>query len=476
MDYLRVKSDGYGSRNTSVSTKKAVDSFCRYVGDGDIRFDRFDDTLLGEWAARLLYNGYSPATVSFYIKRLSALYSKAVQEGFAIPTDSFSNIQARLNAPEAMRFNGISDRETFHKLQKIVRSDYSANPDRQLAKDMLLFAVYVGGMTFEEIVKYRKDDYKGENRHILDIVDKYARRKNKYLFPLDHSTRNIRQLCRYVKMLLQDLLSAVDIKLSPNAASTAIDIWCMAAMHCGFSASDIEACVAPHTATNVVTAFATASEAEPDKIAGIRSRIVEALTDNSVHWYVMRFRHGVDYDMVMARLKEKNISLEEIYYPMEEILRKVGHRKVFETRPVISWLMFFREHASELDSLYRQIGDLAWGYRRSRDNRSPYAVISPDEIKMYQMAVGTFSSDTELYTEGTLELKPGDRLIVLGGFLGGRPATFESTVNTAGARTIYRILLDGGNYKEWVVDQDPRLVKKISEQQFKELCRRYMED
>lgn len=158
---------------------------------------------------------------------------------------------------------------------------------------------------------------------------------------------------------------------------------------------------------------------------------------------------------------------------MEEIVSKVGRKKVFETRPVISWLIFFREKVTRLDMLFNEIGDLAWGYRYNSDFSSPYAPISDKEIADYQNALGTLSPDTPILSDNEVKLSKGDYLIVLGGAMDGRHGIFISEKRAqdgAGqGRIIYRIKLAGGQNANWIVDRDPRLVKKISADQFMEL-------
>lgn len=480
IDYLRVKSEEYQNQRTVVASRKALDSFIRYIGGCNLGPDDINDSLLSEWAAFLLYDGYSIHTISFYLKRLSALYTLAVREDKATPTQAFAKVQTQLQAIRIDEKNLISGHDTFHKLRKIIRTDYSGIPDKQLAKDMLMLALACGGLTVGELVSYRKDDYRGDDPKILEIVAQYARPKNKYLFPLDHSSKNLTQLSRTVLLLMQTLLSDVGLNFSDTASNTTIDLWSRAAINCGFPMSDIVACIGQRKEVNLLTAFVRPSSIGPDWIGHIREQVFEALVDNPVHWYVMRFRPRVTYEMITARLKEKNITLQDVYYPMEEILRKVGQRKVFESRPVISWLMFFRERVSELNNLYHHIGDLAWGYRRSRDRNSPYAVISNSEIVEYQRAIGAFSLSSEVPAEDDIQLQPGDRLVVIGGFLNGRPATFDSIVerkscngSESSGRTVYRILLDGGKFKDWVVEQDSRLVRKITESQFSQLREQY---
>jgi len=478
VDFFRVKIEETAGVVSKAHMRRAVDALCRFAGGSELDFDSFDDSFLGEFVAHLLFRGYSPKTVSDnIIKRLSSLYSKAVVAHLARRTDAFGRMLAKLDAFHAMYLGAGKD--TFNKIQKIVRADYSRLTNKQLAKDLVLFAVYNGGMAFEQIAYFRKDEYKGDNEHILDIVNRYSRPRNKYLFPLGQIHSTPRQMTRLLEALFNTVLSDAGIKLSPKTTDTALDIWCMTAMTCGIAASEIAACAGPRIGSNVITAFAGPSAVDGQRAAEIRNRVIATLTDNPLRWYAMHFRRNVDYETVMARLKEKGIILADTYYPMEEILHKTGHKKVFESRPVISWLMFFRQRVTELDNMFMQIGDLAWGYRQTRDIKSPYAVISLREIKDYQTALGTFSADTDLFHEGDVQLNPGDRLVVIGGVLNGFPATFDRKVtpgNSKDGKTVYRIILDGGKYRDWVVNQDARMVKKITESHYNELSKLCRED
>ncbi len=458
---------------------RAVDSFCRFVGGAEITFDSFDESLLREWVAHQLFCGYYTKTIAYNISKIAALYNKAVESGLAQPNDAFSRVQAKVSDPSAARFDGRNHKDTFRRLQSIIRADYTSQPRKQLARDMLLFAVYNGGLTFGQIASFKKDDYSGDNGYIIDIVNRYAKPRHKYLFPLNQAHSTARQLTRAMVAMLHDLLSGVGFGLSVIPEYTALDLWCDVAMGCGVSASEIAACIAPRNGANALTAFVKPPELDAERISDIRNRIVTVLTDNPVRWYAMHFRRNVDYGMITQRLKDMGITPVEIYYPMEEIIRKAGHRKVFENRPVISWLLFFREHVAEVNRLYYEIGNLAWGYRQSRDVRSPYASISDKAIRDYQDAIGILNPDTQLLPDEAVEFNEGDRLVVLGGELNGRPAVFlsrkKSPKDGKENKIVYRVRLVGGKNINWIVDRDPRLVRKISEVEFQELDRRFQE-
>lgn len=466
LDFFRLKTEESSSAVSKANMQRALDALSRFVGGAEINFDSFNEDLLGEFVVQLLFSGYTPKTISNnIIKRLSTLYNKAVDAGLAHPTDVFRVYKEKLDKFQQPELSYTSKSEVFTKIQKIIRTDYSANPQLQLGKDILLFAVYSGGLTFEQIAAYRKDDYKGHNSAISEIIARYSKPKTKYLFPLNQAHSTPKQVNQLLHVLLANILNRVQLNLSAIPAYTATDLWCAIALSCDVSASDIASCISVSKAAPAITTFVKPSEINEEEVAQIRGSIIETLTDNPINWYVMHFRPRVNYDMIKDRLKDREIRLVEAYYPMEDVIRKVGSKKVFESRPVISWLLFFRERVTELNKLYHEIGDLAWGYRRTKAINSQYATINRSEIQKYKIAIGDFGQDTRLYPEGTLQLQPGDKLIVLGGLLSGRTGTLESMKKSEadGGRMICRILLDGGHYKDWIADQDIRLVKKINE-------------
>lgn len=471
LDYFRTKINESESSKSALNLRKAVDSFARFICGNDLEFADIGEVLLGEWVSKLLYEGYTVKTVSYYVKLVASLYNKAVKDGLAGANDSFSILQSNLNASKSLRFDGMIDSGSFEKVQAIARMDVSACPDRQLAKDILLFAIYMGGLTFTEISNYTKEDYKGDRAEIQDIISRNSKPRNKYLFPLHQSQTTQAKINRRISTMLSDLFKRVDLNMATVSNDTPRQLWCILAMRSGISASDIAGYVAPYTATSPISAFAVPSNIDESKKESIKVHVTEALSCNPVCWYAMQFRRGVTFEAVKERMDNEGLKVVELFYPMEEITRKIGKKMVTENKPVISGVLFFRQRVTELGKLYARIGDLAWGYRRTRDMRSPYAVISQAEISRYQETIGTFSSSTELRPVGTFPLSEGDRLVIIGGMLSGYPATYigETKTGKETGRTVYRMLLPGDNKCEWIVENDPRLVKKITEAQYRTL-------
>lgn len=475
LEFFRLKCAESGSRVSVGNMTRAINSLRDFAGGVELGFDSFNETFLGEWVARQLFDGYQASTVAYNLSKIAALYNKGVESGLAQPTDAFQRVLNRVKTIEPDIDEGAAHKEVFQKLRAIIRTDFTPRPQLQLAKDILLFAVYNGGLTFEQLAAYKKTDYPGADENILEIVNRYSRPKNKYLFPLNQSHSTAKQLSRRIEVLLNTLFAGSGLTLSRCPSLTALDFWCASAMSCGIAASDIAACLAEEHRENGLTAFVIPSVLEPKRKSEIRTQVVATLTHNPLRWYAMHFRRHVDYEMVTARLREKDIFPAEVYYPMEEIIRKVGHKKIFDNRPVISWLMFFRERVTALNRLYSEIGDLAWGYRQSRDVRSPYAVISDRAVRDYQDAIGTLSPDTQMLPDEAVSFNEGDYLIVLGGAFNGRHATFVSERQTGseaeGKKIVFRVRLAGNHNANWVIDWDPRLVRKITAAQFQELDR-----
>lgn len=456
---------------------RAIESLARFVGGVDVTFDSFDTVFLGEWVSRQFFDGYYANTVAYNISKIAALYNKAVAQELAASNDAFPAILSKIHSVSS-RFDGINHSETAQRLRTICQTDYSANSNMQLAKDMVLFGIFNGGMTLGQIAAFKKDEYAGADIHVKNIVEKYARPKNKYLFPLGQSRSTARQLRQEMEMLVGSLLRSVGIRHSRVPDTILVDLWCDLAMDCGFSATEIAGCISGLRVSNALTFCVPATSVSPEGISRIRTQVTEALTDDPVRWYAMHLRRHTEFKELTDRLSEKGMVPDEIFYPMEEIFRKVGKKKVFESRPVISWLVFYRSRVTRLNKMFHEIGDLAWGYRYLRDVRSPYAVISDREVREYQQAIGTLSPGTRMLADDEVKFEKGDYLVLLGGPMNGRHGVFIAEKKEKGdpsGRVVFRIRLAGGNNVSWEVNWDPRLVKKITEDQFKDIDRQFQE-
>lgn len=471
IEYFRVKSTQTDSRTSIGNMTRAVDSLSRFVGGADLTFSSFDAAFLGEWVAHQFFEGYYANTVAYNISKIAALYNKAVSDGLASPNDNFTSVLSKVGKASS-RFDGIDHLDTARRIRELYRKDYPEGSNLRLARDIVLFGILNGGMTLSRLATYRKDEYTGDDSHVRSIVGRYSKPRNKYLFPLGQGSSTPRKVMQMLEASVGSVLRTVGIRHAKLPDSILLDIWCDIAMDCGFSSSEIAGCIAGQKITNALTFCASPSPVSEERIGQVRAQVTEALTNNPVRWYAMHLRRHVDFTTLTDRLSEKDIVLDEIYYPMEEILRKTGRKKMFESRPVISWLIFYRARVTQLGRMFHEIGDLAWGYRYLRDVRSPYAVISGEEVREYQRAIGTLSPSTRMVSGDEVQFSSGDYLVVLGGPLHGRHGVFISEKKEKGeasGRVVFRISLAGGNNVNWEVNWDPQLVRKISEEQYNDL-------
>lgn len=471
IEYFRLKSTQTDSRKSAGNMRRAIDSLSGFSGGMDLKFDGINAGFLGEWIASQFFDGYHSATIAYNVSKIAALYNKAVADGLASPSEIFSGMPEKIvNAGSA--FPETDHASTFKKVRTLCIADYSAGSEKDLARDITLFALFNGGMPLSRAAKFKKDDYCGDDPHIQKIVAKYSKPKNKYLFPINQAHLTPRQLMRFMEVLVSPLLKSIGIQRKTFRDTVLTDIWCDLAMSCGISASSIAACVDSPETVNVLTFCVTPSQISAEEVAEIRRRVSDTLADNPVRWYAMHLRPHVHFEDLTARLKESDISIADIFYPMEEIFHKVGKQKVFENRPVISWLIFYRAQVTQLNRLFHEIGDLAWGYRYLRDVTSPYAVIPDREVRNYQQAIGTLSPGIRMVEDGDVKFEKGDYLVLLGGPMNGRHGVFLAEKKVKGetsGRVVFRIRLSAGNNINWEVNWDPALVKKITETQYQEL-------
>jgi hypothetical protein len=475
IDWFRVKIDNTPNEAVRKSQQQSIDSFSRFLNGVPIRFEDITEDLLNEWLSWLFCHGYSHGTALTYTLRLSALYGKAIKEGLIIDNGCFAAVKSTLKSASKASLEVNSLSKCFNMLRQLVLTDYSKNQGLQLAKDLVLFSLYNGGLSYDQLAQYKKDDYNGHDEAVKTIVDKYSKPKNKYLFPLHQSERTPNQLKKSVSSLFSDALNTVGIRLSSYDDNLPTDLWALTALRCGIPSADIAGCIGIVDNVNPVYSFAKSDELSAEQKEKIYNHVSRILSKNPEDWYAMQFRPHVNYERIKDRLKSVGIIFSKSFYPMEEIVRRIDKKLIRESRPVIPGLLFFKKRATELPELFFHIGDIAWGYRCSRSIHSPYAIIPQKSIEEYERAVGKFVDSMEAYPEGTFLFEEGDKVEITGGEFCGHPAIFEKEVNQIEKGTYkttkitYRLKLEGIQNCSWVVELDPRQMTKITDEQFENL-------
>lgn len=534
------------NQSTAESRRKALNAFLSYLGASHPKISELDDALLDGWVIWMIQNGYTRNTTAQYLKQLSALYSKAVADCLAPPSDAIGRARSRLLQIPETDFNPLPA-DILSRLQKLFRQTAEPlPPSLQLSKDIVVFALLNGGMTFKQIAKYRKTDYKGDNPILQEIVSRNIRARNKYLFNLNQAERTSKQLASDLRKHFFLILTPLGINLTEEPA---FDLWCYIALQSGLSPQRLiaytngalptfnpalrllsthlppsaqpaeETHPTAHTtqslspvlqptenklsasADNKASGLAEnkAGESADNKVSGsvenkasgsaenkvigsvenrvegnevdripeteltteertkIINKVADILTDNPLNWYAMQFRPFVDFDKVKAAMDAcaNEVRFNTIYYPSEEIRKRVGKKLLKEQRPVMPGLLFFRARVTDVLPMFRHIGHLAWCYRRTATPGSPYAIISPSEMRRYQTIIGQFTPDIEVHEQGTIEVSENDTVILLTGNLAGREATVLSVKPKPDGKTIIRLSFIGDNNIEWHLTANP---------------------
>ena len=463
--FFRMKIDATPNGRSAVSQRQALSAFERYLGGRTVGFEGFTENLLRGWMGWLFYEDYTKKTSLYYLKNLSSLYGRAVSEGLAKDNGIFSSVRERVGELPDFMFSNEVDHCVVKKLQSLVRKVMNPAVKSSLGEDIVAFAVLCGGLDFDSIAHFRKDGYKGDDPAIIEIAERYAKPKNSYLFPFRQSERTPRQLRAALGALFADALTGVGLRKFNPPEDTARWLWSNVALSCSVSHETVAGCLSGRPLLSPVFAMVSPGEVSEQERADIISLVGHTLSDDPAQWHAMHLRPGMDIEKLRERFRvyREELREPEIYYPCGEFARRIGHKLVYENRPVVSGLIFFRSRMSEIATMFRRIGDLAWCYR----NGESYAVIPQSQMEVYQAAIGIFTPETRLYPAGTVDLREGDTVKIIGGPFLGREGIFNTVVeqrkgNASSPRTLFRLLLPDNNGIEWIVDTDRRLVRKVS--------------
>ena len=171
----------------------------------------------------------------------------------------------------------------------------------------------------------------------------------------------------------------------------------------------------------------------------------------------MRLRPGIKFNRLTERLSEidEQYFKPELFYPCNEIAKRIKKKIVYEEKPILPDIVFFKSRVTDIQPLFNKIWDLAWCYT----DGGTYASIPKKAMENFQRAIGMFTPDYEVGPVGTIPLRKGDKIVVVGGAMAGRQGEIiDETWDEQ--NVIYRIML-WGDYQniEWRVN-DPRLIAK----------------
>ena len=190
--------------------------------------------------------------------------------------------------------------------------------------------------------------------------------------------------------------------------------------------------------------------------------VEESLKGEELQWFAMRLRPRAKFERLIERFSEisDEIKLPELFYPSEEIVKRVGHKVVWKGKPIIHDVVFFKSHKSDIYPLFTKIYDIAWCYRTPGGGTGSYAAIPGKAMENFKKSIGLLSADFELAPAGEMGLKPGDKVVIIDGdYTNELAEVLKKPYENEHGNKIYRVTLLNSN-GHWDIGIDARLLKK----------------
>lgn len=143
-DKLVSKLQNNGQIRTSETYKTTLNSFKSFMNGHDVSFFELDADLLKSYECYLKTNNLSMNTVSFYMRRLRAIYNKAVDDKIVEQHNPFKKVYT---GTEKTIKRAIS----LRSIKRLKSLDLSYSASKAFARDMFFFSFYTRGMSFIDI-------------------------------------------------------------------------------------------------------------------------------------------------------------------------------------------------------------------------------------------------------------------------------------------------------------------------------------
>ncbi|MCM1176215.1 MAG: site-specific integrase [Clostridium sp.] len=159
-----------GQHRTSETYQAALNSFRKFRGGVDVCFDDIDSEMLISYEYHLRAKELAPNTISFYMKRLRAVYNNAVEDGYADNSNPFKKV---FTSSEKTVKRAIP----LKLIRKLKEMDLNYSASKSFARDMFLFSFYTRGMSFVDMAYLQK-------KNLKDNVLTYRRKKTGQLLSI----------------------------------------------------------------------------------------------------------------------------------------------------------------------------------------------------------------------------------------------------------------------------------------------------
>lgn len=183
-----------GKESSAEHCATTLNSLIRFYGHDELPFERLDSRLMVHYETYLRKSGLAPNSISFYMRRLRAIYNEAVDRNLATPRNPFRLVYTGVSRTAKRAL-------TLDVIKSLRNLDLRREPLSELARDMFLFSFYTRGMAMVDMAYLRKTDIRNGilvyRRHktgqvlsirweerMQEIVSRHANPESEYLLPL----------------------------------------------------------------------------------------------------------------------------------------------------------------------------------------------------------------------------------------------------------------------------------------------------
>lgn len=467
MAFFRSEAD----RKTQSSARtyhKALSSLSGYLSDSDQLACGDVVRVMEGWLVGLSLKGLSPKTLMLYLDIVAGLYGAAVKAGIASESKVFKVLKDTLRAIGREEWERSVTSDDFDRLLNMAKTASHVGGELSVSTDLVLYSLLNGAVPVAEVAQLKRDDV-ADDAESRAIVERHVDRRRRYVFGLNQSGSTPRQVEHRLNQLVGRLFQLRNIAMGRSVDDTIEGYWAYAALRAGSSPRDVVAALGKVPSALPVLRVCGDVPFDADRRLALSRDVAELLMVNPLRWYAMRLRPRVKFADIESRFEMLGNAVKKprMFYPSEEIAKRIGKKLVYHKRPVIADVVFFNSRVTDIMPLFGKIGDLAWCYTTTGQPGAPYAAISRQAFERFQDAIGQFTPDYEVAPIGKLEPREGDKVVIVGGLLQGRSINVRN-VTTANSRdeaaspgsgtTIYRFQFDSQNGFEWKVSVPSRLI------------------
>lgn len=371
------------------SYRKAFSSFQIFLISNYHADQILDESIIQNWIIDNIRNGLTLKTVSFYLDKISSLYSGVIRHLTGGREISFKEIKRKLKNMPASTYQPSISQKIYQKLSRQVAENKNSN---------ILSAIKAGPDNWE---------------------------------------------------------SGLTESLS--------FIWATLALKAGLQPDTVKGILTEVPSELNFLTISSAKETEKEEKERAKNIVWESLHREEQLWFAMRLRPKVKFESLMERfsLLPGDTKVPELFYPCEEIARRIGRKVVWEGRPVIRDVVFFKYHRKQIYPLFSKIYDLAWCYRNPGTGAESYASIPTKAMEDFKKSLGILNQDFEVAPSGEMKLKAGDVVVIVNGdYAEQRARITKPGGEDADGNKVFRVsLLDSNGH--WDIGIDARLLKKI---------------